>query len=75
MSVGHSAFVVHSGRQPIYGSPKKSSMHAHDPAPFCSLHIVFDPHGDGLQGFVLSLTGGAKHFDKKIISAFFEEKF
>lgn len=26
-------------------------MQIHEPAPLRSLHMAFDPHGDGLQGF------------------------
>lgn len=34
----------------MYGSPKKSGVHTHDPAPLRSLQIAFAPQGDGLQG-------------------------
>jgi len=57
----------------MYGSPKKSSMQAHDPAPFCCLQTAFDPHGDGLQGSEGSSTGGAKFCEEiKLVSYFFK---
>lgn len=45
-----SSFVTHSGRHPVYGSPKYSGIQVHEPAPFFSLHIAFDPQGDPLHG-------------------------
>jgi hypothetical protein len=33
-----------------------------DPTPFRSLHIVLDPHGEGLQGSGYSSRIGAKNF-------------
>ena len=60
-----SELVTHSGRQPLYGSPKYSGKHAHDPAPFLSLHTALAPQGDGLHGLVgLSVTGAAKRYEK-----------
>lgn len=46
-----SEFDTHSGRHPVYGSPKYSGKHEHAPIPFRSLQIAFAPHGEGLQGF------------------------
>lgn len=45
-----SEFVTHSGRQPVYGSPKYSGKHTQAPAPLRSLHIAFAPQGEGLHG-------------------------
>lgn len=44
--LGQSVFNVHSGLQPIYGSPWYSFKHVHIPL----LHRAFEPQGDGLQG-------------------------
>lgn len=44
-----SVFIVHSGRQPTYGSPRYCGKHEQIP----SLHTVFGPQGDGLHGFVV----------------------
>lgn len=62
----HSVFWTHSGRQPVYGSPKYSERHAHEPTPFRSLQMAFAPHGDGWHGFTstLSLTGGTLKVEK-----------
>jgi hypothetical protein len=46
-----SEFIVHSGRHPVYGSPKKLVRQEQAP----SRHSALGPHGDGLQG---SLGGG-----------------
>lgn len=46
-----SEFDTHSGRQPVYGSPKYSGKQEQDPIPLRSLHKAFAPHGDGLHGF------------------------
>lgn len=48
----HSEFCTHSGRQPVYGSPKYSGKHEHDPAPLRSLHTALLPQGDGLHGSI-----------------------
>lgn len=57
--LSQSEFVTHSGLHPTYGSPKYSLRQVHDPAPFLSLHIAFDPQGEGLQGSLgLSVGGG-----------------
>lgn len=58
LSCGQSEFVTHSGLQPIYGSPKYSGKHVQEPAPPCSLHIAFAPHGDGLHGLLSSIIFG-----------------
>lgn len=55
----HSAFTIHSGRQPSYGFPKNSGKQEHDPAPFCSLQMAFIPHGDGSHGFIYSWGTGS----------------
>lgn len=55
-----SAFMTHSGRQPVYGSPKYSGRQVHDPAPFLSLHKAFAPHGEGLQGILGPSVGATK---------------
>lgn len=46
-----SEFETHSGRHPVYGSPKYSGKQEHEPTPFLSLHNALAPHGDGLHGF------------------------
>lgn len=43
---GQSEFMVHSGRQPEYGSPKYRGRQVQMP----SWQSAFAPHGDGLQG-------------------------
>lgn len=48
--LGHSLFITHCGRQPLYGSPKYSGMHLHAPAPFFSIQSAFAPHGFGEHG-------------------------
>lgn len=58
LSWGQSVFVTHSGLQPMYGSPKYSGKHVQEPAPPCSLHIAFAPHGEGLQGLLSSIIFG-----------------
>lgn len=47
---GQSVFITHSGLQLSYGFPKYPSIQEHAPALFFSLHIAFEPHGDGEQG-------------------------
>lgn len=49
-----SELTVHSGLQLSYGLPIYSGKQMQDPAPFCSLHIAFTPHGDGIHGFIYS---------------------
>lgn len=56
----HSEFCTHSGRQPVYGSPKYSGKQRQEPAPLRSLQTAFAPHGDGEHGFTSSLNGGTK---------------
>lgn len=46
---------THSGRQPVYGSPKYSGKQVQEPTPFLSLQIALAPHGEGLHG----LGGGS----------------
>lgn len=58
LSCAQSELVTHSGLQPVYGSPKYSGKHVQEPAPFCSLHIAFAPHGEGLQGLLSSIMFG-----------------
>lgn len=48
---------THSGRQPVYGSPKYSGKQEHEPTPLRSLHNALAPHGDGLQGFGSGSSG------------------
>jgi hypothetical protein len=55
LSEGHSAFVEHSGLQATYGSPKYSGMHWHAAALFLSEQTALDPHGEGLQGLIISV--------------------
>lgn len=57
LDLSQSELVTHSGRQPVYGSPKYSGRQEHDPAPLRSLQIAFAPHGDGLQGLRGSSMG------------------
>ena len=59
-SLGQSVFSTHSGRQPVYGSPKYSGKHTHEPAPLRSLQTAFAPQGDGLQGLRGSSGIGAE---------------
>lgn len=49
----------------MYGSPKYSDRHAHEPTPFRSLQTAFAPHGEGSHGFTstLSFTGGTLKID------------
>lgn len=42
---------THSGRHPVYGSPKYSGKQEQEPTPLRSLQSAFAPHGDGLHGF------------------------
>lgn len=55
--VEQSEFWTHSGLQPVYGSPKYSGRHVHEPTPLRSLQMAFEPHGDGLQGLRSSSIG------------------
>lgn len=50
LSLEQSVLRTHSGLQPVYGSPLYSGRHVQTP----SLHKVFEPHGDGLHGSVLT---------------------
>lgn len=58
--LSQSAFITHSGRQPVYGSPKYSGKQEQEPAPFRSLHMALAPQGDGLQGILGPSVGGTK---------------
>lgn len=42
-----SEFDTHSGRHPVYGSPKYSGKQEQEPTPLRSLHWAFAPQGDG----------------------------
>lgn len=46
---GHSGFVTHSGRQ-CGGLPMYSGEHEQIAFWFTDLHILYGPHGEGLQG-------------------------
>ena len=59
---GQSELTTHSGRHATYGSPKYSGIQRHDPASLCLVHTALDPHGDGLQGSIISTLGGTKIF-------------
>lgn len=50
LSRGQSLFTTHSGRQPLYGSPKYSGKHVQEPAPLRSWHSALGPQGEGTQG-------------------------
>lgn len=69
LSLGQSVFKMHSGRQPVYGSPKYSGKHTHEPAPFLSLQTAFAPQGDGWQGFIGSDVGGVTKISFFVIVA------
>ena len=58
LSDGHSGFVVHSGLQATYGSPKYSGIHWQAAARFLSEHRALDPQGEGLQGWITSIGVG-----------------
>lgn len=51
--LGHSSFNIHSGLQPVYGSPWYSGKQVQMP----SLQIAFEPHGDGKHGSVFGIIG------------------
>lgn len=48
---GHSELITHSGRQ-YGGEPTKEGKQEQTACPLISLHWLFAPHGDGLQGLV-----------------------
>lgn len=50
--LSQSELTTHSGRQPVYGSPKYSGKHEHEPALFRSLQTALAPQGEGSQGFL-----------------------
>lgn len=58
---GQSVFKTHSGLQPSYGFPRYSGRQLQDPAPFCSRHTAFAPHGEGTQGVLVSVMGTAEN--------------
>lgn len=47
---GHSALIVHSGRQ-FGGWPIKSGKQEHAACVPITLHCEFEPHGEGSHGF------------------------
>lgn len=49
--LGHSELTRHSGRQ-FGGAPMYVGRHEQDGEPLKSLHCEFDPHGDGMHGFL-----------------------
>lgn len=51
----HSELVTHSGLQ-VGGLPINPSTQEHTAWPLISLHLLYGPHGEGLQGL---LIGGA----------------
>lgn len=57
---GQSELTTHSGLHEG-GAPIKPSIHEQTAWPLCSLHLLFGPHGDGLQGFMCSTAIG-KHW-------------
>ena len=48
---------IHSGRQPLYGSPKSPGRHLHVQRPFFALLVALGPHGLGVQASGLGGTG------------------
>lgn len=54
-----SELTTHSGRHPVYGSPKYSGRQVQEPAPPRTLQIAFAPHGEGSQGSRGRSVGGA----------------
>lgn len=50
LSRAQSLLTTHSGRQPLYGSPKYSGRQVQEPAPLRSRHSAFGPQGEGEQG-------------------------
>ena len=55
--MGHSGLIVHSGLHSTYGSPNRPGKQVHAAAPFLSLHSALVPHGEGLQGSIISGLG------------------
>lgn len=49
---GHSLLLIHSGLQ-LGGCPLNSGRHEQLGDSLITLHMAFDPHGDGWQGFIL----------------------
>lgn len=68
LSTVQSVFITHSGRQPRYGSPWKSSIQVHEPAPFRSRQIALGPQGDGLQGCRGTSFGTEIHFIENMLN-------
>jgi len=57
LSFAQSELRTHSGRHPVYGSPKYWGWQEQDPAPFRSLHMALEPHGEGSHGRLGASTG------------------
>lgn len=51
--IGHSELIIHSGRQPKYGSPLYSGKHVHIPLSQTEL----GPQGDGLHELIATGSG------------------
>lgn len=47
-----------------------SGIHVQEPAPRCSLHTAFAPHGDGTHGVDISGGGAKKITNFSILQAF-----
>lgn len=62
---GHSALMVHSGRQ-FGGAPMKPDWQLHAGVSPEFTQIEFGPHGDGWQGFVVISGGGAVNENHKL---------
>lgn len=73
LRLSQSEFWTHSGRHPVYGSPKYSCKHVQEPAPFCSRQTAFEPHGDGLHGLLCS-TGTKNENENKYGRSYMEFK-
>ena len=54
---GQSEFRTHSGRQPLYGSPKRPDGHVHVHRPLDDFAVALGPQGLGLQTSGLGVTG------------------
>lgn len=56
LSIAHSLFIVHSGRQ-LGGVPTNSDWQLHTAWELTSRHWLFGPQGDGVQGVGLVISG------------------